>query len=146
MESIKFEVRGSVPPRNVGTKSMWNNETEIPRLIKLRKSALKVFEGTRPFSKNIKLGIEIHIPSNYNKPGDIDNFIKGICDSLCVPRTSLANKNFPVHEQFNLPENQDIHPRIFEVIEDDEQIVEIMATKTIGESEDLYYRVTIDGE
>ena len=146
MESVEFEVRESVPPRNVGAKSMWNNETEIPRVIELRRSAMEAFQGRRVLSENIKLGIEIHIPKSYNKPGDLDNFIKGICDSLYVPKVSLENPNFPIHEYFDLPENQDVNPRTFEIIKDDEQIVEIHAKKIVGDEEELFYSVKIEGE
>lgn len=146
MQKMEFEVRDSLPPKNVKPRSMWNSETEIPCIIELRKKALEAFEGKSVLSKNIKLGIEIHIPASYNKPGDLDNFIKGVCDSLYVPKVSLGNPNFPIHESFDLEENEDIHPSTFEIIEDDEQIVEIHATKTIGESESLFYRIRIEGE
>lgn len=149
MKPIEFEVKGSVPPRNVRTDSMWNNDTEVPRVIELQRSALGVFKGRRPFSKNITLTIDIHIPKDHNKPGDLDNFIKGICDGLSPPREIQVDPLFPLHKKFKLPENKDLRPNRpdgFRVFEDDGEIVEINATKTVGEKEELHYRVSVTGE
>ena len=66
----KFKVEGLVPPRNIRrkSKSMWNNPTEVPRLIKLRKEARDALKGAQPLSWDIVLSIEIHLPVGYNKP------------------------------------------------------------------------------
>lgn len=145
MRCVEFVVRDEVPPRNVGKKSMWRHETETPRVIEFRRSAREAFGDREPLSRNIRLTIEIRIPADYNEPGDLDNFIKGICDGLRKPKEALINPNFRFHETFNLPENRDIHPERFEVIKDDRDIVEIHATMS-KESEDLNYKVTIEGE
>ncbi|TET90492.1 MAG: hypothetical protein E3J35_06390 [Methanomassiliicoccales archaeon] len=146
MRKVEFEVHGCVPPRNVRPPSMWNNPTEIPRVMKLRKSALSAIRGRKPFSKDIKLAIEILVPRSHNKPGDLDNFIKGICDSLYKPVKSLENENFEPNEIFRRPENEDVHPSKFEVIDDDGQIVKIHATMAVVESEDWFYSITVEGD
>ena len=123
-----FNVEGIVPPRNVRTNnSLWNNKTEVPRLIELRKKAFDAFYGDVSLSKNITLSVNIHLPHTYNKPGDLDNFIKGICDGL------MRCQNHPqleLHETFEKKEYVKIHPKSFAVINDDEQIVKITATKS----------------
>ncbi|MCK4443905.1 MAG: hypothetical protein KAW09_05145 [Thermoplasmata archaeon] len=145
MRRIEFEVLNFPPPRNIGTKSMWSNPTEVPRVVALRKSAYKVFKDKDPFTESVKLRIEIRIPKNYNMPGDLDNFIKGICDSLSRPTKALQHPDFEPHGQFELPENEHIHPeRKFRVIEDDGKIVEIHAKeKDVGEN--WWYRVIVTG-
>lgn len=144
MTNIEFEVRGEVPPRNVRQPSMWRHKTETPRVIELRRSALKAIGSRQPLSRDIKLTVEIHIPRDHNVPGDLDNYLKGICDSLSIPREALDDPGFSLDESFNLPENMDIHPERFEVIKDDRDIVEIHAMMS-KESEELHYRVTIEG-
>lgn len=145
MKILEFEVRGIVPPRNVTKPSMWKNETEVPRVIELRKKAFECFKGKTPFSKNIKMTIEIFIPKDYNEPGDLDNFIKGIFDCLSKPKDALNHPDFILHEKFILPENYDIHPERFTVIEDDEAIIEVKAKKLFEDTEEPYYRIKIEG-
>jgi Holliday junction resolvase RusA-like endonuclease len=145
MERVEFEVHGEVPPRNVRRPSMWRHKTETPRVIKLRRSALKAFGNRQPLSRRIKLTVEIHIPRNHNAPGDLDNYLKGICDSLSIPKEALDDPTFSVHESFNMLENTDIYPGRFSVIENDRDIVEICARMS-KESDELFYKVTIEGE
>ena len=144
MDRIEFEVRGEVPPRNVRQPSMWNNPTEIPRVMKLRKSALGAIRGRRPLTGDVRLTIEIHVPESHNEPGDLDNFIKGICDSLSKPVKSLDNENFEPDEIFNSPENREIHPDTFEIIGDDGQIAEIHATMDVVNSADWWYIIIVE--
>ncbi|MFQ6060385.1 MAG: hypothetical protein ACE5KV_03685 [Thermoplasmata archaeon] len=146
MKRVEFVVHGLVPPRNVGKQSMWNDDTEVPRVIELRKRALESIGDRQPLSEDIRLTIEIHIPKSHNEPGDLDNFIKGICDSLYVPRKSLDNPNFSFHELFDLPENRNVHPERFAIIKDNGQIAEIHARLDTKESDNLYYRVTVWGK
>ena len=81
-QRYSFQVKGIVPPRNVRSKSVWNNQTEVLRLIELRQKAFDALNGDAPLSESIELFVDIHLPRTYNKPGDLDNFIKGICDGL----------------------------------------------------------------
>jgi len=142
-QKYKFEVNGIVPPRNVKGKSMWNNDTEVPRTIELRKKAYEALNGSLPLSEEITLDIKIYLPRDYNKPGDLDNFIKGICDGLmkCPDHPQLK-----LHDTFEYPEHEKIYPKSFAMIEDDEKIVKITATKTVEDIEEPFYEVVIEGE
>jgi hypothetical protein len=111
----RFKVEDIVPPRNVKGKSMWNNDTEVPRIIELRRQAYEALGGSLPLSKEIKLDITIHLPRNYNTPGDLDNFIKGICDGLMK---CLHHPQLKLHEDFEKDENAKISPRSFAMIDD----------------------------
>jgi len=138
----EFKVEGIVPPRNVKGKSMWNDQTEVPRLIEFRKKAYEALDESLPLSEGITLSIKIHLPRNYNKPGDLDNFIKGICDGLSVIK-SADNPNYEIHPDFENPEHAKIHPKSFAMIEDDEKIVKITATKTVEDIEEPFYEVVV---
>jgi Holliday junction resolvase RusA-like endonuclease len=147
MRKIEFVVRGSPPPRNVGKKSMWNHKTESPRVIALRRGVPAKYRRRKPLEQNIKLTIRIQIPEKHIKPGDLDNSIKGICDSLSIPEKALEQKkSFKVHEDFELYENRAIHPERFRLIKDDGEIVKIVATKKLMKSKQWKYKVIIEGE
>jgi Holliday junction resolvase RusA-like endonuclease len=138
-----FKVESIVPPRNVRTNnSMWNNKTEVPRLIELRKKALDAFNGDPSLFKNITLSVSIYLPRTYNKPGDLDNFIKGICDGLmrCPNHPQLK-----LHETFEKKEYAKIHPKSFAVIDDDEQILKITAEKYFEDIRVPFYEITLEG-
>jgi Holliday junction resolvase RusA-like endonuclease len=140
----EFKVEGIVPPRNVKSKSMWNDPTEVPRLIEFRKNAYDALNESLPLTEGITLSIKIHLPRDYNKPGDLDNFIKGICDGLmkCPNHPKLK-----LDETFEKTEHAKIYPKTFAMIEDDEKIVKITATKTVDEDiEEPFYEITIEGK
>ena len=141
----EFKVEGIVPPRNVKVKSMWNDPTEVPRLIEFRKNAYAALNGSSPLSGDIALSIKIHLPRNYNKPGDLDNFIKGICDGLSVIK-STENPNYGIHPDFENPVHAKIHPKSFAMIEDDGEIIEITATKAVEDIEEPFYEITVEGK
>jgi Holliday junction resolvase RusA-like endonuclease len=96
-----------------------------------------------PLSEDIALSIKIHLPRNYNKPGDLDNFIKGICDGLmkCPNHPKLK-----LDETFEKTEHENIHPKTFAMIEDDEKIIKITATKAVEDVEKPFYEVVIEGK
>ncbi len=143
MSKQKYEFKvEDMPPRNVKSKSMWNIPTEVRRLIKLRKEAYAVLNGSPPLSEEIALSIKVHLPQYYNKPGDLDNAIKGICDGL------MKCQNHPqlkLDETFEETEHAKIHPKSFAMVEDDEKIVKITAIKNIEDIEEPFYEVVIEG-
>ena len=144
----RFKVEGRVPPRNVRrkSKSMWNNPTEVLRLIKLRKEAYAALNGSSPLSEEIALSIRIHLPRNYNNPGDLDNYIKGICDGLSTIK-SADNPNYEIHPDFKELNHKNIHPETFAMIKDDGEIIKIIATKTVDEDiEEPFYEITVEGK
>ena len=141
----RFKV-DDIPPKNVKPKSMWNDSTEVSHLIEFRKKAYDVLNESLPLSKNITLSIRIHLPRNYNNPGDLDNFIKGICDGLSMIK-SADNPNCEIHPDFENPDHRNIHPKSFAMIEDDREIIKITATKTVDEDiEEPFYEITIEGK
>ncbi len=91
------------------------------------------------------MSIRIHLPRNYNKPGDLDNFIKGICDGLSVIK-SADNPNYEIHPDFKKFNHKNIHPETFAMIEDDEKIIKITATKAVEDIEEPFYEITVEGK
>ena len=142
-QKYEFKVEGIVPPKNVKVKSMWNDSTEVPRLIEFRKKAYDALDGSLPLSKDIVLSIKIHLPRN--STGDLDNFIKGICDGLSVIK-STDNPNYEIHPDFDKREYENIHPKTFAMIEDDGEIIEITATKAVEDIEEPFYEITVEGK
>jgi hypothetical protein len=140
----RFKVE-DIPPKNVKPKSMWNNPTEVPRLIKLRKEAYAALNGSLPLFEDIALFIKIHLPRNHNKPGDLDNYIKGICDGLSTIK-SADNPNYEIHPDFKELNHKNIHPETFAIIEDDGEIIKITATKAVEDIKEPFYEVVIEGK
>ena len=140
-----FRVQGIVPPRNVKGKSMWNDSTEVPRLIEFRKKAYDALDESLPLSEDVRLSIKIHLPRNYNNPGDLDNYIKGICDGLSTIK-SADNPNYEIHPDFKELNHKNIHPETFAMIEDDGEIIKITATKAVEDIEEPFYEITVKGK
>jgi Holliday junction resolvase RusA-like endonuclease len=140
----RFKV-DDIPPKNVKPKSMWNDSTEVPHLIEFRKKAYDVLNESLPLSEDIALSIKIYLPRNYNKPGDLDNFIKGICDGLSTIK-SVDNPNYEIHPDFKKVNHKNIHPETFAMIEDDEKIVKITAAKAVEDIEEPFYEITVEGK
>ena len=140
MGTIRFEVRGELPPKKDGANSMWSDATQEPRLIEFRKEAVAAFgkKGSQePFTKNIQLTLRLDVgdgflrkrsadPGNF---GDLDNFIGGVCDGLMSPR---SNK-------------EDFHPSFY-AIKDDSQVVKICAEKRLGPGDHCIYEIELEGE
>ncbi len=148
MEYIEFEVWDDLPPRNPSSGSIWVNDNEVDRLIQFRKAAYDCSNRKKPFIGAIKLEIEIWTPKPelHTKPGDLDNFIKGVCDSLFYEYSKQKNIEFKLHNAFELSENENIKPQNFQIIYDDEQIVEINAKMHFGEPDERqHYRIRIEG-
>ena len=142
MRKMNFRVDGTLPPKKDGANSMWNKDTEAPRLVALRHQALEALGDQPPFSREIRLGVRIYVGrSNTRTSGDLDNFITGICDGLMK-----ADQRANLHELFNTPENAAIHPLKDIAIDDDSQIIEIHVEKLIGETESQWYDVEIKGK
>jgi Holliday junction resolvase RusA-like endonuclease len=148
MDYLEFEVDNALPPKSPSDGSIWINDNEVKRLIKFRKEAFKHFHRTGSFTKNIKLEIEIWTPEpqEHKMPGDLDNFIKGVCDSLFYEKSKKENEKFKLHGTFQLLENENIKPQRFEIIDDDKHIVEIWARMNyIKNEKQSHYRIRIEG-
>lgn len=133
---------GDIPPKNAKKGSMWNDPTEVLRLLKLRRKAFEALDGSELLMSNIELSVKVHLPKDCSSAGDLDNFIKGICDGLSSYK-SADNPNHKIDEMFDNSENIDIHPMTFAMIEDDENITKIMAIKSLEEIKEPFYEITI---
>ena len=138
---IHFTVQG-LPPKKDGAQSMWGKPLEAQRLVELRTAALKALGGNDPLQSNIKLTLNIHTgPVNNRSIGDLDTFITGICDGLmaAVPGGKLD----PLWDDAKL---QHLHPSKMIAIVDDSQVVSIHAEKIIGDTDQPWYEVVLEGE
>lgn len=142
MEEIKFHVDG-LPPKKNGANSMWGNEHESERLVKLRKKALAKMVGYAIMKRNIHLTITVCVGAkNDRSVGDLDTFVTGVCDGLM--KRAAGAKLCPTGI-WDYPENKDVHPDKPIAIADDSQVVSIQATKTTDAAGRQYYDVTLEG-
>jgi hypothetical protein len=142
MEEIKFHVEG-LPPKKNGANSMWGNEQESERLVKLRKKALAKMVGYDIMKRNIHLTIEVCVGTkNDRSVGDLDTFVTGVCDGLmkATPQCKFCKK------VWEAPENQDVRPELPIAIDDDSQVIGIQAAKITDAAGRQFYEVTLDGE
>jgi len=138
---IKFTVKGR-PPRK-STKSCWSSEGEY--VLKLREKALEALkkEGIDHFSGPIKLELIVFDPditprkdrSDYH--GDLDTLVAGVLDSLQPAPTNPDLGMDPI-----LKSRNDIDPARPLIIEDDSQVVSIVAKKV--KSDNVHYSVLVD--
>ena len=144
-EPIRFEVRG-LPPRKGAVSSMWNKKAsraQKHKLIALRKAALAAIEahGDKPFlGERIRLTLYVHIECREEgeNPGDLDNFVTGVCDGLVAAKEGTRPDDCFFHKR------DDAHnPWKPIAFGDDHQIEEICAKKVVAEGED-WYRVELE--
>ena len=141
MRTYRFEIKG-LPPKKDGAQSMWGKPLEAKRLVELRQGALKAIQGYPPLQSNIKLTLKIHVgPVNDRSIGDLDTFVTGVCDGLmaAAPRGKLD----PIWDDAKL---KHIHPSKTIAIVDDSQVISIQAEKIIGDTEQPWYEVILEGE
>jgi len=138
---ISFQVQ-DIPPKKDGANSMWGKETEIPRLISLRRAALEAMAGLDPFERNIHLKFTFHCPSNkIFRVGDLDNFITGVCDGLQAADPRAGGKTKWAKEA-----PPEIQPNECIAIKDDCYVVQILAEKVGDDSARDWYEIEIEGE
>ena len=136
---INFQVNG-LPPKKDGAQSMWGKSLEAKRLVALRQADLQALKGHPPLISNIKLTLKIHLPVNDRSIGDLDTFITGVCDGLMG--TSYEGKLDSIWDNKGL---ESICPTKPIAIEDDSQVISIQAEKIIGESDQQWYEVVLEG-
>ena len=138
---LQFTVTG-YPPKKDGAQSMWGKPLEARRLAELRLACLNALQGNPPLQSNIKLTLKIHVGAvNDQTTGDLDTFVTGICDGLMAAYP--GGKLDPI---WNKPELSNIHPIKWWAIVDDYQVVYIQAEKIIGDGNQPWYEVALDGE
>lgn len=128
-KSIKFKVDGR-PPRK-GTKSCWSSEGE--RVLKLREKALEFRTNAGLddcFDGPVKVELTVYDPNitkrknTHDYHGDLDTFVAGVLDSLQPAPTNPGFKMNPI-----LKRRSDLDPSKPLIIEDDSQVVTIVAKK-----------------
>jgi Holliday junction resolvase RusA-like endonuclease len=134
---MKFLVQiDDLPPKKHSEKSMWSSDFEAERLIKLRKKVCEKLTDYKPLSKEIYLKLTVYIPENNKQKGDLDNFITGICDGLM-----RAHRNSKINKKFD--GEHDIDPRTVSFINDDSQVVQIIARKVVNPRIKPHYELEI---
>ena len=132
---------GHLPPKKDGASSMWGKAVEIPRLIALRRAALRAAGSNGSLKNKIHLSLEIYMPSHELGPaGDLDNFVTGVCDGLMA-----ASSQSKLPERWNDPALTDIHPERVVAIVDDSAVVSIMATKNHDRQGRRWYKICLEG-
>lgn len=145
--TVKFSVEGK-PPR----KSSWGNE-DAHLVLRFREETLKARTRaglSQCFNCPVKLKLTVFAPNitniNYkqegdNDPkryvGDLDAYVSGVCEYL-----QRAPKNPELNIDPILKERNDIGPDIDLIIENDSQIVSIVAEKIKDDA--LHYEVEIE--
>ena len=137
---LQFRITG-YPPKKNGAQSIWGKPLEARRLAELRSAALYALNGNPPLRSNIKLTLKIHVGAvNDRTTGDLDTFVTGVCDGLMAAYP--GGKLDPI---WNKPELSNIHPSKSLAIVDDCQVVYIQAEKIIGDTNQPWYEVALEG-
>ena len=137
---LQFRITG-YPPKKNGAQSMFGKPLEAKRLVELRLAALNALQGNPPLRSNIKLTLKIHVGAvNDQTTGDLDTFVSGVCDGLMAAYP--GGKLDPI---FKKPELSNVHPSKCLAIVDDCEVVYIQAEKIIGDTNQPYYEVALEG-
>jgi len=91
---------------------------------------------------NIRLTLTVHVgPMNDRNTGDLDGFIAGVCEGLIVadPRSRL-------HLSWSDPALREVHPMKPLAIVDDSEVVSIKAEKIVGDCDEPWYEVLLEGD
>jgi hypothetical protein len=139
-ESIDFTVEGQLPPKKDGTNSMWGEHGNFQRLRALRQAAEVAMKGQDPLRRNINLTLEVHCGSSDVRPGDLDNFITGVCDGL-----QKASARCKPNQRWREAPSK-IGPQRAIGFENDAEVVSISASKTFTTHGPSWYRVVLEGE
>jgi hypothetical protein len=147
--SIEFYVQ-NIPPKKDGANSMWSKDSEVPRIIVLRRAALDkmqkegVFES---FQSPVRLEFTLFasrshfsfVSSNYI--GDLDTFVTGICDGLQAAHGNVQS----AHSSFQSLQNTAIDFKNDLLIKNDAQVVSIIAKKVpLDNQQQPYYKVIVE--
>ena len=143
---IEFLVKGNLPPKKDGAKSMWAKDDETPQfIVALREKALEARSKVglnECFDSLVAIEFTLFVPkSQLESIGDLDNFIAGICDGL-----QAADKKVEPHPIFNMPGREGIDPSQALLIENDAKVVSITAKKIAldEDNQELYYKVAVE--
>ena len=143
MRRVQFTVAGHLPPKKGGVSSMWNKKAsgaQKKKLIVLRDAAVAKMKARgyeTPLEKDIDIRLTLCVHVRRRKkgenPGDLDNFITGVCDGLTAAKTGTK----PDLAFFD--SSDDAHdPSKPIAIEDDSQVREICARRVVHKGNDCY--------
>jgi hypothetical protein len=146
---IEFTVQ-DIPPKKDGANSMWLKNSEAPRILSLRKAALDAMKkaGLKAcILSPVKLEVTVLAPSSQfirnsgNYIGDLDTLVAGICDGL-----QAAHSNTPIaHALFQNLQTPEIHPNHKLLLNDDAQVMTIVAKKErLDNSQQTYYQIVLE--
>ena len=142
--SVSIPVTG-IPPKKRSDTSLWNCESEVPKVIALRREARTRFGDRKPFTSRIRLRLSVFLTASEfssTQVGDLDNFVSGVCDAL-----QAADPKASLDERFRLTENEDVNPSKAIVIQNDRDVISIVADKFLAsQGEPLHYTVVLDGD
>ncbi len=82
---IKFTVNDR-PPKKHGEQSVWAQDVEAPRIVSLRKAALKARQeagADKAFDSLVAMEVHVFMPrAQLESIGDLDSFVAGVSDGL----------------------------------------------------------------
>lgn len=132
-----------LPPKKDGSKSMWTKKKEALRLIELRTKVRAALDGKPPLVKNISIVLRVHVgPRSNGNVGDLDNFVTGVCDGL-----QKAHGNTKLTAAWDDPDLESIHPRKVIAIENDKEVILIVAEKIFDDKDPKpRYSIELTGE
>lgn len=130
---ICYEVEG-LPPKYDSASSMWGNQEQAKRLVRLRERVKHELGNDIVFTENIRMFLMMHAKNH--RQGDLDNFISGVCNGLMTIPT-----NANIHQL--LQNHQQVGPTWYAII-DDRHIGSISAERTLGHNE--HYQLILQGD
>ena len=146
---IEFTVQG-YPPKKEGAKSMWQKDSEVQRIIDMRKEAFAAMQQiglNGCIQTSVKLEVTIYAPSHQfirgsgYYMGDLDTLLAGIFDAL-----QAAHSNTPIaHALFQSSQVPQIHPRNNLLLNDDAQIMSVVAKRvSLNQGQQAFYEVALE--
>ena len=141
MRRIEFSVEGR-PPRKSGAKSCWaSDEANYVLALRLKANEAKNKAKLDVLTTPVRIELNIFSPNITDRSntqtyiGDLDTFVAGVCESL-QPADSKIIPNIIFQGK------DEIHPHKPLILNDDAQVVEVLAKKIFDSKE--HYTILIE--
>lgn len=147
---IEFTVHDK-PPKKTSKESVWSkNSKQTELVVKLREKAFEECQNkglSECYKGKIKFSLKVFAPNVSKRMdsedyiGDLDSLVAGVLDSIQPP---------PEHPDFEIDpvflEKDKVGPDFPKIIEDDAQVLEIIAIKVSSKNSSglTWYKVTIE--